>query len=224
LRWQHGLVMLSFVVLVYTGFALKYPEGWWAAPLLTWEAQLGLRGILHRIAAVFLVGSLLWHLVQLAFSPSSRAKLRGLIFQRKDLGDFFALQLYNLGLSRRKPHFGKFSYIEKLEYWALMWGMALMTVTGLLLWFENVTLSFLPKWIIDIVTAIHFYEAVLATLAILVWHFYWVIFDPEVYPMDASWWHGRPPAARILERTAVTETELRDAEKKSRSERTGDEN
>ena len=71
-----------------------------------------------------------------------------------------------------------------------------------MLWFENFALSFLPKWASDIATTIHFYEAVLATLAILVWHFYWVIFDPEVYPMDASWWHGKPPAARVIERMA----------------------
>ncbi len=199
LRWQHGLVMVSFVMLVYTGFALKYPEGWWAAPLLTWEAQLGLRGILHRIAAVALIGSLLWHLVQLAINPSSRAKLRGLKFQLKDFSDFFRLQLYNLGLNRGKPHFGKFSYIEKVEYWAFMWGMLLMTATGLLLWFENFTLSFL-----------------------LVWHFYWVIFDPEVYPMDASWWHGRPPAARVQERMAKEEDAPSHAETETRGAQTTD--
>jgi cytochrome b subunit of formate dehydrogenase len=202
LRWQHGIMMVSFVVLVYTGFALKYPEGWWAIPLLSWEAQLGLRGMLHRTAAVGLMGSLCWHLMHLAASPSLRGKLRGLKFQRKDISDFFRLQRYNLGFDRARPHFGKFSYIEKIEYWAFMWGMLLMTATGLMLWFENFALSFLPKWVSDIATAIHFYEAVLATLAILVWHFYWVIFDPEVYPMDASWWHGKPPAARAIERMA----------------------
>lgn len=222
LRWQHGLVMVSFVLLVYTGFALKYPEGWWAVPLLAWEAQLGLRGILHRIAAAALIGSLLWHLGQLAINPSSRAKLRGLKFQPKDFSDFFDLQLYNLGLNRGKPHFGKFSYIEKVEYWAFMWGMLLMTATGLLLWFENFTLSFLPKWVSDIATAIHFYEAVLATLAILVWHFYWVIFDPEVYPMDASWWHGRSPAARVQERMATEDDATSHAETESRATQTTD--
>jgi cytochrome b subunit of formate dehydrogenase len=205
LRWQHGLVMVSFVLLGYTGFALKYPEGWWAGPLLQWEAQVGLRGLLHRIAAVMLMISLAWHLVELAVKPSLRAKLSGLKFHFKDISDFYRLQLYNLGISREKPHFGKFSYIEKIEYWAFMWGMLLMSATGLILWFENFTLSFLPKWVSDVATAIHFYEAVLATLAILVWHFYWVIFDPDVYPMDFSWWHGRPPPARVAERNGTDE-------------------
>jgi len=211
MRWQHGLVMVNFAVLVYTGFALTYPEAWWAAPLLAWETSLGLRGLLHRLAAVFLMGAFLWHLVQLALSRSLRKKLHGLWFKLKDFNDFFRLQLYNLGLSSVKPHLGKFSYIEKIEYWAFLWGMAVMTVTGLILWFENFTLAYLPKWVSDVATAIHFYEAVLATLAILFWHFYWVIFDPEVYPMDASWWHGRPPLARVQERTGDEKTSGRES-------------
>jgi hypothetical protein len=75
-----------------------------------------------------------------------------------------------------------------------------MAVTGFLLWFENLSLRYLPKWVSDVATALHFYEAVLATLAIVVWHLYWVVFDPDVYPMDASWWHGRAPATRVHER------------------------
>jgi hypothetical protein len=64
--------------------------------------------------------------------------------------------------------------------------------------------SALPaKWIADVATAIHFYQAILATLAILVWHFYWVIFDPDVYPMNATWWHGKSSPARIAEHGAA---------------------
>ncbi len=73
-------------------------------------------------------------------------------------------------------------------------------MTALHLWFDNITLRYLPKWVADIATAVHFYEAVLAALAILVWHFYWVIFGPDVYPMDWSWWDGRAPTRRKLER------------------------
>ena len=89
-----------------------------------------------------------------------------------------------------------------MEYWAFLWGTVLMSATGAVLWFENVSLRYLPKWVTDVATALHFWEAVLATLAIVVWHFYWVIFDPDVYPMDGSWWHGREPAARTHERSS----------------------
>ena len=205
LRWQHGLVMLSFPVLVYTGFALTYPESWWAAPLVLWEAQLGIRGLLHRIVAGVLVAALLWHVISFARSARLRACMLGRIQLRlQDWRDMIRLQRYNLGFDSHRPRFGKFSYIEKVEYWAFMWGMAVMVVTGVLLWFNNTTLRYLSNWITDIATAIHFYEAILATLAILVWHFYWVLFDPDVYPMDGSWWDGHAPAAREAERQEET--------------------
>lgn len=199
LRWQHGLVMISFPVLAYTGFGLKYPESWWALPM-RWEAALGLRGAVHRIAAVIMLGALAWHAWNLATSPRLRACMSGLRLSRQDLGALVRALAYDLGLRATPPHGATFSYVEKVEYWAFLWGTLIMTVTGLLLWFENVSLRLLPSWLLDVATAIHFYEAILATLAILVWHLYWVIFDPEVYPMDLSWWHGRAPASRVLER------------------------
>jgi thiosulfate reductase cytochrome b subunit len=200
LRWQHGLVMLSFPILVYTGFALTYPEAWWARPVLAWETRLGLRGLVHRAAGVVLLGAVGWHLAHLASSARLRACLRGLLWSRRDPRDLAGMLAWALGRRPHPPRPGKFSYVEKAEYWAVLWGTALMGVTGLVLWFENAALRWLPKWAMDVVTALHFYEAVLATLAILVWHFYWVMFDPDVYPMDATWWTGRSPEARRLER------------------------
>lgn len=200
LRWQHGLVMVSFPVLAYTGFALTYPESWWAAPLLRWESRLGLRGMLHRIAALVLLAALMWHAIHVALSRDLRARLRGLWPQWRDLRDLAERFAYYLGLRRAPPRTGTFSYIEKMEYWAFIWGMLIMTASGMPLWFSDVTLRYLPKWITDVATLIHFYEAVLATLAIVVWHLYWVMFDPEVYPMDWSWWNGRAPASRTIER------------------------
>jgi cytochrome b subunit of formate dehydrogenase len=200
LRWQHGLVMVSFPLLVYTGFALTYPEHWWAAPLVRWETELGLRGLLHRSAAVMLLTALAWHAGHLVASARLRTGLRGLLPRWRDVRAALATVAYYLGRRRVRPAAGAFSYVEKVEYWAFVWGMAIMTVTGLMLWFENTALAYLPKWTTDVATAVHFYEAVLATLAIVVWHLYWVIFDPEVYPMDWSWWDGHPPASRAHER------------------------
>ncbi len=200
LRWQHGLVMISFPVLVYTGFALKFPESWWAAPLLVWETRFGFRGLLHRTAAVVLVASLVWHAVHLLASRRLRVCLGGLWPAYEDALHIRDTFLYYLGRRPARPHADKFSYIEKSEYWAFLWGAFIMSLTGFLLWFENLSLHYLPKWTTDVATAIHFYEAILASLAILVWHFYWVIFDPDIYPTDPSWWHGRTRAARLAER------------------------
>jgi len=101
--------------------------------------------------------------------------------------------LWRLGLRKKRPHLSSHSYIEKAEYWALVWGTAVMALTGALLWANNWTLKFLPKVWMDFARTVHYYEAVLATLAILVWHFYSVILDPEVYPMDPAWITGFSP-------------------------------
>jgi hypothetical protein len=87
-----------------------------------------------------------------------------------------------------------------VEYLAFWWGMIVMTLTGLLLWFSDFMLRELPAWAPAATNAVHFYEAVLASLAILIWHGYWTVFDPAVYPMDMSWLTGKSPASREWER------------------------
>ena len=115
----------------------------------------------------------------------------------KDLFDMIEMFRYNLGLTTERPHFAMFSYAEKFEYIAFMWGTVVMAVSGFLLWFNNISLRYFPKWVTDAATAIHFYEAILASLAILIWHFYMTIFDPEVYPMDRAWLTGKASADHL---------------------------
>src|SRR5437667_2665715 len=86
---------------------------------------------------------------------------------------------------------GRFAYADKAEYWAVIWGTFIMGLAGLMIWFKISFFSFLARWWIDIALAIHFYEAVLATLAIIIWHFYHVILDPDVYPISGAWIDGK---------------------------------
>ena len=94
-------------------------------------------------------------------------------------------------MSDEKPKIGRFGYAEKMEYWAVVWGTIIMGVTGLMIWFKLDVTRFLPRWAVDVALTIHYYEAVLACLAIVVWHFYHVIFDPDVYPLNTACWNGR---------------------------------
>jgi len=193
-RIAHAGVILSFPTLVYTGFALKNPEEWWARPLLMWESHFAFRGAVHRTAAVVLVLATLYHVIHLAMVRRDRLFLKAMLPQVKDATDLVQVLSYNLGITKAEPHFAKFNYAEKMEYWAFMWGTVVMTVSGALLWFNNFTLRYLPKWVSDAATAVHYYEALLATFSILIWHFYMVIFDPLVYPMDTAWLDGKVPA------------------------------
>jgi formate dehydrogenase gamma subunit len=193
-RIAHWGVVLSFPTLVITGFALKYPDSWWANPLLILESRFAFRGTLHRAAAVVLMPSTFYHLLHLAVNRRDRAFLKYMLPKFGDLGEMVDVFRYNLGLTDQAPTFGKFNYAEKMEYRAFLWGAVVMTLTGFLLWFNNFTLRHFPKWVSDASTAVHFYEAILATFSILIWHFYMVVFDPDVYPMDLAWITGKVPA------------------------------
>ena len=187
-RVQHATLLTSFFVLVITGFALKFPDSWFASLLGMGERM---RGILHRIAAVVLIAVSIYHVFDSALSRDGRRLVRDLFPTLDDARGAFQNLCYYLGLSSRKPEFARFNYAEKAEYWALVWGMFVMAGTGLMLWAKIAVGNHLPRWWLDVATAIHFYEAVLATLAILVWHFYQVFFDPDVYPMNWAWWDGK---------------------------------
>lgn len=186
--------MLSFPALVFTGFALTYPDSWWSAPLLLWGKQVAFRGLLHRTAAIVLLASTLYHLLHLALNRRDRRLLLAMLPKWKDAADLADVVRYNLNLRKEEPQFGKFNYAEKIEYWAFLWGTAVMAISGFLLWFNNFALRHFPKWITDAATTVHWYEALLATFSVLLWHFYMVIFDPLVYPMDTAWLDGKVPA------------------------------
>jgi cytochrome b subunit of formate dehydrogenase len=187
-RVQHLLLLASFFFLVFTGFALKYPDSWLGALLGSSES---FRRIGHRLAAVAMIGVGLYHLAYMLGTREGRQGLKDFLPVRKDLLDLFQNLRYYLGRSFSPAKIDRFGYAEKAEYWAVIWGTMLMGLTGLMIWFKVEMFSFLPRWSIDIALAVHFYEAILATLAIVVWHFYHVIFDPDVYPMSWAWLDGR---------------------------------
>jgi cytochrome b subunit of formate dehydrogenase len=124
------------------------------------------------------------------FSRSGRARWKHMRPRVGDVKDLYANMRYHLGLKKARPVFGIFSYMEKAEYWALVWGTLIMVVTGLVLWFPKSLPATWPSWAIDVARIIHFYEAILASLAVLVWHFFHTIFRPGEYPMDTSWLTG----------------------------------
>jgi cytochrome b subunit of formate dehydrogenase len=195
-RWQHLVLLTSFTVLVITGFALKFPDSWIVPALGLGE---GFRSIVHRVAGVVLIGAGIYHIFYLASTREGRRLIRDLAPGPRDLKDAVGTMLYHLCLGRNKPKFGRFTYGEKAEYWALVWGTALMGVTGVMIWGKVWVGNALARWWVDVATAIHFYEAILATLAIVVWHFYQVIGDPDVYPMNWAWWDGKMPVEHYRE-------------------------
>ncbi len=188
---QHILLTVSFTLLVVTGFALKFPDTWWIKFLTIIGLSEDVRGILHRTAAVIMVLTSMYHINYLFFTIKGRKELKFLMLRGQDLKDIKTNLLYHMGKSNRKPEYDKYDYTEKIEYWALIWGSVIMVVTGFILWFPTFFVQFLPSWTITLSETVHYYEAWLATLAIVVWHFFFVIFHPDEYPMSMTWLTGR---------------------------------
>jgi len=197
---QHILLTVSFITLVITGFALKFPDAFWAR----WLTALGfveeLRSLIHRIAGSTLLATAIWHLFFLFFTQRGRVEFRYLIPNLQDVRDAIQNIKYHLGLAKEKPQFHWYGYTEKLEYWALIWGTAIMGITGLVLWFPETASRLFGPWVFPVAETIHYLEAWLATLAVLVWHLFFVIYHPQEYPMSLTWLTGRITRRECKER------------------------
>lgn len=219
-RIQHWFLLTSFLLLVITGFMLKFPDAWWVVLIRRagGENIFLWRSGLHRVAAVVMVAGSVYHIYYAAFTQRGRRFIRDIWFRGQDLRDLIQQLRFNLGLSTIRPRYDRFNYGQKAEYWAVIWGTMVMTISGFALWFENQTMSRFSKLFLDVCEVIHYYEAWLAFLAILVWHFYDVIFSPRVYPMNFAWLTGKVNASFMEEEHPKQLQRLREKETESETE------
>jgi cytochrome b subunit of formate dehydrogenase len=170
-----------------------------------------LRSVVHRVAGVVLIAAGIYHVFYLAMTREGRKLIWDFAPRPKDVFDAWGTMRYYLGLSKVRPQFARFNYAEKAEYWALVWGTGLMGVTGVMMWAKVWVGNLTARWWVDVATAIHFYEAILATLAIVVWHFYQVFLDPDVYPMNWAWWDGKMPVEQYRHEHGLDQRALGEA-------------
>jgi cytochrome b subunit of formate dehydrogenase len=183
---QHMIFMICFVVLVITGFMLKIPEGI-VQKLGSAGATIFLtRSLLHRIAGTTMILVSMYHVYYLLFKPAGRRWLFDMLPRFKDARDFVNNFLYYFGVKKEPPEFDRFCYKHKMEYGALIAGTILMSATGSIMWSE----SYWSKFIFDIATLVHGMEAILASLAIMIWHLYEIHLKPHKSPIDNVWITG----------------------------------
>jgi cytochrome b subunit of formate dehydrogenase len=216
---QHAVLLVTFMLLVLTGFALKYDHTFWAKWLEAIGMSEGVRRVVHRSAAVGMIAASLYHVVYLAsrrgreqlahmvpklrdvheFRQSARLRacMAGLWPTMGDLRALFGTLAYYLGRRPAPPHGATFNYAEKAEYWALVWGTIVMASTGLVLWFPDQLRG--PSWFLRVAEAIHLYEAWLAFLAIVIWHFFFVMFRPGTFPLSYTVFTGRMEPGELEE-------------------------
>jgi formate dehydrogenase gamma subunit len=188
---QHIATLLSFWLLVVTGFALRFPEAWWVQQLAGLGLTEPVRSTVHRVCGVVLILVSISHVLYVLLSRRGQEEFRAMVPRWQDAKDFVANMKYYLRISPKRARFGRYDYTQKAEYWALVWGTAVMALTGAVLWFPTLAVKLLPAISVTISQTIHYYEAWLATLAIVVWHFFFVFFYPGEYPMSWTWLSGK---------------------------------
>lgn len=198
-RIQHVIMLVTFLLLTFSGWALKYPEIESSKGLVGVFGGPRNAGIVHRIAGIGMLLDFVWHCIYLAYMlGTGKMKLRmdtTIIPLPKDVIDAVKNILYFLGLSKTKPEFGRFSYIHKFDYWAVFWGMGIIGLSGLFLAFPVQASYLFPmwsvNWIWEIISIMHSDEALLAIVFILFWHFYNEHLRWDKFPMSMTWITGK---------------------------------
>jgi cytochrome b subunit of formate dehydrogenase len=201
-RLLHGVLMLSFLGLAFTGLPLLFSDEGWARVLARIFGGFQVAGWFHRLAAILLIGVFLTHLTRVSrrvFKDQHPAVLWGphsMVPQPRDVTDFVRHVLWFVGRGPR-PQFDRFTYWEKFDYWAVFWGMAIIGGSGLLLWFPEMFARVVPGWVFNVAMLIHGEEALLAVGFIFTLHFFNSHLRPEKFPMDPVIFTGRVTAEEL---------------------------
>jgi cytochrome b subunit of formate dehydrogenase/nitrate/TMAO reductase-like tetraheme cytochrome c subunit len=203
-RAQHWFMLTGVIILGITGWPLRGAGVFSGAPLIgnmdaaPYSAAFmklfgGAEGaaLWHRIGAVLIIISSVYHLFYLTFLATQKRLPLSMLPMPKDAIDIKDNILFMLGLKKDRPKFDRYMYLEKFDYWAVFWGIVMMVGTGFVFWFPVFFAKFAPSWLITGVQIIHGEEATLAILFLFVVHFYNVHLKPSIFPMNWAWINGR---------------------------------
>ncbi len=198
-RLQHLLLFLSVTGLVLTGFPIKYHALPWARTVTGWVGGFPHLYGIHLSSAVLLFVASGYHLIYLLVKGRRGRISWAMVPSWKDARDAWHHALHLIGLRSEAPYFDRYTYLEKFEYMAVVWGMVFMGGSGLMLWFPVQAANLLPSWGLEAVRVIHSNEAFIAMLALAFGHFFAVHFHPSVFPNNEVWLTGRISLARLAE-------------------------
>jgi cytochrome b subunit of formate dehydrogenase/mono/diheme cytochrome c family protein len=193
-RIEHLVMLLSFTTLAITGLPQKFPS---SAISIAFVSILGgietLRTIHHSAAVVMMLGTA-WHILVFGYLGYVRRTRFSMLPSLQDMKDAWQAFMYNLGRAKTPPQMGRYTFEEKMEYWAFAWGAIIMGATGFMMWNPISTTKFLPGEVIPAAKAAHGGEALLAVLAIIIWHMYGV----HIKRFNKSMWTGRMSEEEML--------------------------
>lgn len=186
-RIQHIIFFTTFILLAYTGFPLKFPDEWWSRWMIASVGGFDNRTLIHHFSGLLMIGVSVYHVIFHSILEKPRFDV---LFNLKDIKDFWQQVLYSLKYSDKHPNFGRYTWKQKFEYFGAGFGAVVMGFTGILMWQPFEAMKYLPIGFIQIANLFHTWEAVLASLAVFIGHFYDEHFDKF---FNSSWITGNIP-------------------------------
>jgi len=211
-KYQHYILMTTFILLVLTGFPLKFHYYGWAGSTIDFFGGLHVTRVIHRISGVIMVALFFYHwyyLIRNTFNyyilPARKTKTFSfkelLLFiyyspmcpRKKDWDDIVTFVKFAFFLSDERPKHERFHWREKFDYWAVFWGIPVLGLTGIFLWFPVWASTFMPGWAVNISYIAHSDEAMLAVSVIFIWHMYNAHVNYDKFPMSPLFITGYLP-------------------------------
>ncbi len=198
-RVQHIILFTTFLLLAFSGWALKYPEVEYSSFWVRIWGGAEMAGLIHRVAGVVMLADFIWHVLYMVYLIGTRKigfnVQTTIVPMPHDLADFTKNMLYYFGVTKEKPRFRRYTYLQKFDYWAVFWGMAIIGTSGFVLAFPVFSSAVFPQftlgWIWPLIRIMHSDEALLAIVFILFIHFYNEHLKPGKFPMSWVWLSGK---------------------------------
>lgn len=168
-RIEHLVFFTTFILLAYTGFPLKFPDEWWSRWMIASVGGFDNRTLIHHFSGLLMIGVSVYHVVYHLILEKPRFDI---LFNFKDINDFWQQILYSLRYTNEHPKFGRYTWKQKFEYFGAGFGAVIMGFTGILMWQPFEAMKYFPIGFIQIANLFHTWEAVLASLAVFIGHFY----------------------------------------------------
>lgn len=186
-RWEHAILLVSGLVLLLTGLPQKYREFAFSQDLLSTPEQIFLVRQIHHVAAIVLSLLVIYHLGRILVLMSRRSLPGDLLLTTQDLRDAWHMLQYLLFLRKDKPKFGRYNFEQKVTYWVVFFSIALMGISGLIIWFPVQATQFLPGGVVPAAKLAHSTESVVLAIFIVIWHIYHV----HIERLNLSMFTGR---------------------------------
>lgn len=190
-RLQHGCLALSMMGLLATGLTIKYSYTGWAPAVHQFLGGFQRTLQIHKASAILLCLVAVWHLIYLAYGYRKYGLSLAMVPTSVDTQASVDHALFLLGLRNELPKADRYNYLEKFEYLAIFWGMIVMGLSGLIIWFPVTFGAWMPRWMLDATRIIHSNEAFVALLSLAFGHFFFAHFNPNVFPSSPVWFSGK---------------------------------